>query len=244
MSNHANVHNPVLTAMISGTLRVLLWVILLLAVLANMGVNITAFVASLGVGGVAVALAVQSILSDLFASLSIGLDKPFEVGDFVVFDPIAGTIERIGLKTTRIRALSGEQVVCSNTELLKNTIHNYKRMNERRIVFAFGLTYDAAPEKLKAVPEIVRAAVEAAGNARFDRAHFKAFGESSLDFEVVYIVMSPEFNVYMDIQQSINLFLMTEFSALGVEFAFPTRTLQVSGFPPAIAGQETVSALE
>lgn len=117
-----------------------------------MGVNITAFVASLGVGGVAVALAVQSILSDLFASLAIGLDKPFEIGDFIVFGEIAGSIEHIGLKTTRIRSLSGEQIVCSNTELLKNTIHNYKRMAERRILFNFGVTYDANPEQLRAVP--------------------------------------------------------------------------------------------
>ena len=141
----ATAHNPVITTMMSWMLRALLWSVLLLAILANMGVNITAFVASLGVGGVAVALAVQSILSDLFASLAIGLDKPFEIGDFIVFGDVAGSIEHIGLKTTRIRSLSGEQIVCSNTELLKNTIHNYKRMDERRLVFAFGVTYDATP---------------------------------------------------------------------------------------------------
>ncbi|OTP65305.1 mechanosensitive ion channel family protein [Caballeronia sordidicola] len=223
----ATSHNPVITTMMSWVLRALLWSVLLLAMLANVGVNITAFVASLGVGGVAVALAVQSILSDLFASAAIGLDKPFEIGDFIVFGDIAGSIEHIGLKTTRIRSLSGEQVVCSNTELLKNTIHNYKRMAERRILFGFGLTYDASPDKLRGVPEIVKKAVESAGNTRFDRAHMKGFGESSLDFEVVYYVTDPSYNLYMDIQQSVNLELMTELAASGLDFAFPTRTIQV-----------------
>ncbi|MGF6410489.1 mechanosensitive ion channel family protein [Paraburkholderia sp. MM5482-R1] len=220
-------HNPVITTMLSWTLRALLWSVLMLAVLANMGVNITAFVASLGVGGVAVALAVQSILSDLFASLAIGLDKPFEIGDFIVFGEIAGSIEHIGLKTTRIRSLSGEQIVCSNTELLKNTIHNYKRMAERRILFNFRVTYDASPEQLRAVPAMVQKAVESAGKTRFDRAHFKGFGDSSLDFEVVYYVTDPAYNLYMDIQQEINLELMTQLGRRGIEFAFPTRTLHV-----------------
>ncbi|OUL83291.1 mechanosensitive ion channel family protein [Paraburkholderia hospita] len=226
-SGAAAAHNPVITTMMSWTLRALLWSVLLLAVLANMGVNVTAFVASLGVGGVAVALAVQSILSDLFASLAIGLDKPFEIGDFIVFNDVAGSIEHIGLKTTRIRSLSGEEFVCSNTELLKNTIHNYKRMAERRIVFGFGVTYDAGPAQLRTIPDIVKAAVDSEEHARFDRAHFKKFGDSSLDFEVVYYVTDPGYNLYMDIQQRLNLNLMEHFSELGVEFAFPTRTLHV-----------------
>jgi small-conductance mechanosensitive channel len=234
-------HNPVITTMLSWTLRALLWSVLMLAVLANMGVNITAFVASLGVGGVAVALAVQSILSDFFASLAIGLDKPFEIGDFIVFGEIAGSIEHIGLKTTRIRSLSGEQIVCSNTELLKNTIHNYKRMAERRILFNFGVTYDASPEQLRAVPGMVQKAVDSAGRTRFDRAHFKGFGDSSLDFEVVYYVIDPAYNLYMDIQQSINLELMTQFARQGIEFAFPTRTLHIAGKQQAEDGATRTS---
>lgn len=221
-------HNPVLTTMTSWVLRAVLWSILLLAVLANLGVNITAFVASLGVGGVAVALAVQSILSDLFASLAIGLDKPFEIGDFITFGDVAGSVEYIGLKTTRIRSISGQEIVCSNTELLKNVIHNYKRMSERRIVFAFGVTYDATPEQLRQVPERVRQVVESAGSTRFDRAHFKGFGESDLTFEVVYYVTDPGYNLYMDIQQKINLGLMELIRELGLDFAFPTRTLYIA----------------
>jgi len=221
------IHNPVITTMTAWTLRALLWSILLLAVLANLGVNITAFVAGLGVGGVAVALAVQSILSDLFASLAIGLDKPFELGDFVVFNDIAGSIEHIGLKTTRIRSLSGEQIVCSNTELLKNTLHNYKRMNERRILFTFGVSYDARPEQLRQVPEMIRQAVAAAGDTRFDRAHFKGFGTQDLTYEVVYFVTDPSYNLYMDVQQKVNLDIMEGLERLGLAFALPVRNVRV-----------------
>jgi small-conductance mechanosensitive channel len=221
-------HNPVITTMMSWALRSLLWSVVLLAVLANMGVNITAFVASLGVGGVAVALAVQSILSDLFASLAIGLDKPFETGDFIVFGDIAGSVEHIGLKTTRIRSLSGEEIVCGNTELLKNTIHNYKRMSERRIQFGFRVPYHTAPEQLREIPAIIRAAVESAGTTRFDRAHFKGFGDSALDFEVVYYVTDPGYNTYMDVQQDINLKIMTELGQRGIAFAVPTQTLHIA----------------
>ncbi|MFW6168677.1 MAG: mechanosensitive ion channel family protein, partial [Ralstonia sp.] len=220
--------NPVITSMLAWVLRFVLWSMLLLAILANVGVNITAFIASLGVGGVAVALAVQSILSDLFASLAIGLDKPFEIGDFIVFDSIAGTVQHVGLKTTRIRSLSGEEIVTSNTALLKSTIHNYKRMSERRIVFTFGVTYDAHAAQLQKIPGIVRAAVEATGNTRFDRAHFKEFGENALNFEVVYFVTSPDFNLYMDIQQRINLAILEGLEALGTAFALPTRTIRVT----------------
>lgn len=222
-------HNPVFTTVMAWGMRVMLWSVLLLAVLANMGVNITAFVASLGVGGVAVALAVQNILSDLFASLAIGLDKPFENGDFIVFGDIAGSVERIGLKTTRLRALSGEQIVCSNTELLKTTIHNYKRMAERRIQFNFRVTYQTPPETLRRIPELVKSAVVAAGRTRFDRAHFKGFGESALEFEVVYFVTDPDYNLYMDIQQAINLAMVTELAKLGVEFGVPVRKVQLVG---------------
>ncbi len=220
-------HNPVITSMMAWVLRFALWSMLVLGILANVGVNITAFVASLGVGGVAVALAVQSILSDLFASLAIGLDKPFEIGDFIVFESIAGTVQHVGLKTTRIRSLSGEEIVTSNTALLKSTIHNYKRMSERRVVFTFGVTHDARASQLQKIPEIVRRAVETAGNTRFDRAHFKEFGENALNFEVVYFVTDPDFNLYMDIQQRINLTILEGLENLGTAFALPTRTIQL-----------------
>jgi small-conductance mechanosensitive channel len=222
--------------LLSWGLRTLLWSIVLLAILSNVGVNITAFIASLGVGGIAVALAVQNILGDLFASLAIAVDKPFEVGDFIVVGSVSGTVQVIGLKTTRIRSLQGEQIVMSNTELLKQTINNYRMLEKRRIVFGFGVSYDTTPEQAEAIPAVVRKLIEAQPQLQFDRAHFKSFGASSLDYEVVYIVEDPAFNLYMDLQQALNLGLMREFKALGVEFAFPTSTVHIASAPSQSPG--------
>lgn len=227
-SRFGGVQNPVMATIISVVILIVVWAVMLLSILANLGVDITALIASLGVGGIAVALAVQTILSDVFASLSIGFDKPFEIGDFVVFGNVAGTIEHIGLKTTRIRSLSGEQIVCSNTELLKQTLHNYKRMNTRRIVFQFGISYRTPADKAKAVADLVRDIIGKQGDAKFDRAHFFAFEESRLLFEVVYIMQTSDYNRYMDVQQAINLELLAGLEALDVEFAFPVRELRVA----------------
>ncbi|MGB5216922.1 MAG: mechanosensitive ion channel family protein [Smithella sp.] len=205
--------------------RLLLWIIVLLLILDNLGVNITGLVAGLGIGGIAVALALQNILGDLFASLSIVLDKPFVIGDFVVVDSLSGTIEHIGLKTTRIRSLSGEQLIFSNNDLLKSRVHNYKRMSERRIVFSFGVVYQTPMEKLKAIKEIVSDIIKKEKNARLDRVHFKEYGDSSLNFEVVYFVNDPDYNIYMDVQEAINLEIFRRFLEEGIEFAYPTRTI-------------------
>jgi small-conductance mechanosensitive channel len=216
--------------------RVAVWALIVLMILDNLGFNITTLVASLGIGGIAVALAVQNILGDIFASLSIALDKPFVIGDFIVIDDVMGTVEYIGLKTTRLRSLSGEQIACSNADLLKSRIRNYKRMAERRIQFSFGITYQTPCEKLERIPAMVREIIEQEPKTRFDRAHFKGYGDSSLDFEVVYYVLSPDYNVYMDIQQAINLALFRRFAQEKIEFAYPTRTLYMqSAAPPAPA---------
>ncbi|NTV09515.1 MAG: mechanosensitive ion channel family protein [Zoogloea sp.] len=209
--------------------RVALWVLVVLLILDNMGLNVTALVASLGIGGVAVALAVQNILGDLFASLSIAIDKPFVIGDFIIVDSHMGSVEHVGLKTTRIRSLSGEQIIFSNTDLLKSRIRNYKRMQERRALFGIGVTYDTPAEKLETIPGLIRQAIEAQSGTRFDRAHFKGFGPSSLDFEAVYYVLQADYQLYMDIQQAINLKLVREFAERKIEFAFPTQTLHVCG---------------
>ncbi|SDI39770.1 Mechanosensitive ion channel [Pseudomonas flavescens] len=179
--------NPVMTTIISIMVLIVVWSVMLLSILANLGVDITALVASLGVGGIAVALAVQQVLGDVFASLSIGVDKPFEIGDFVVFGEVAGSIEHIGLKTTRIRSLSGEQVVCANADLLRQIVHNYKRMDTRRIVFKFGVSYDTPSDKVRQVSEKVGDIIRATPKTTFDRAHFLGFDESQLTFEVVYM---------------------------------------------------------
>lgn len=210
-------------------LRITVMLTVLLMVLANLGVNITAFVASLGIGGIAIALALQTILSDLFASLSIGLDKPFEVGDFIIVDDLMGTVEYIGVKTTRLRSLSGEQLIRSNTELLKSAIHNYKRMSERRVVFKFGITYETPVEQVGQLGGVVRDIIQAQSPVRFDRAHFMNFGASSLDFEVVYYVLSSDFNVYMDIQQNINLEIMRACASRNIGFAYPTTVMHIVG---------------
>mgnify|MGYP001291936735 CR=1 FL=1 len=210
--------NLVTLTLIGYALRTVLWAVAGLAILDNLGVNITAFIASLGIGGVAVALAAQVVLGDLFASAAIGLDKPFEAGDFVVVGNIAGSIEYVGLKTTRIRSLGGEQIVCSNTELLKQTIQNYKRMDLRRIAFRFVVAYGATAAQIETIVRTVRKHIEGIDMAKFDRAHLLQFVERGLEFEVVYYVLSADYNVYMDIQQDINLAIMRAVQSQGLEF--------------------------
>jgi len=205
--------------------RVVLWSGAVLLALDNLGVHVTALIAGLGVSGIAVALAVQNILGDLFASMSIVLDKPFLVGDFIVVGDLLGTVEHIGLKTTRVRSLSGEQIVFANSDLLKSRIQNFKRMCERRVVFTLGITYQTPAEKLEAIPAMIRGIVEAQKNVRFDRSHFQGYGESALKFESVYYVTIPDYTAYMDIQQAVNLEIFKKFAAEGIEFAYPTRTL-------------------
>jgi small-conductance mechanosensitive channel len=208
--------------------RLVLWALVLLLALDNLGIRITTLVAGLGIGGIAVALAVQNILGDLFASLSIVLDRPFVIGDFIVVDDHMGSVEHIGLKTTRIRSLSGEQLVFSNTDLLMSRIRNYKRMQERRIVFSLGVVYQTPAEKLARIPGMLRELIEQQQQVRFDRAHFKEYGDWALQFEIVYWVTNPDYNVYMDIQQSINLAIFRAFEGEGIEFAYPTRTVYVA----------------
>jgi small-conductance mechanosensitive channel len=215
--------------------KLVLWSVLLLLGLDNLGVDITALVAGLGVGGIAVALALQNILGDLFASLSIVLDKPFVNGDFIIVGDLMGTVEHVGLKTTRVRSLHGEQIIFANADLLGSRIRNYKRMQERRILFTLGVTYDTPPGKAEAIVGIIREIIDAIPRVRFDRAHFKSYGAYSLDYEVVYYVLEPDYNVYMDVQHEINLALLRRFAHVGIEFAFPTQTLHVAGGVPALA---------
>ena len=208
--------------------RVAIWSLVVLAVLDNLGVNITTLIAGLGVGGIAIALAAQKILGDLFASLSIVLDKPFVVGDFLIIDDLLGTVESVGIKTTRMRSLSGEQLVFSNNDLLSSRIRNYGRMAERRVVFSIGVTYQTPADKLGQIPAMLRQAVEAEADVRFDRAHFQRYGDFALIFEIVYHVLSADYARYMDIQQGINLRIYEDLHAAGIEFAYPTQTLYVN----------------
>ena len=230
-NNAENLASTTSTAALGFVARAAVWVIVVLMILYNFGVNITTLVASLGIGGIAVALALQNILGDLFASLSIVMDKPFVVGDFITVDGVSGTVENVGLKTTRVRGLGGEQIVFANADMLKSRIHNYKRMQTRRIAFTIGVTYQTGEEQLRTLPAVIGEIVQRQPQARFDRAHLKGFGASSLDFEVVYIVGSADYQVYMDIQQAINLDLITYFAQQKIEFAYPTQTIHHVGIP-------------
>ena len=219
--------------------RMALWILVVLLILDNMGLNVTALVASLGIGGIAVALAVQNILGDLFASLSIAIDKPFVIGDFIIVDDLMGTVEHVGLKTTRIRSLGGEQIIFSNNDLLKSRISNYKRMQERRSIFVVSVTYDTSAELLELIPTLIQQAIGTQDSVRFDRAHFRSFGPSSLDFEAVYYVLQPDFNLFMNTQQAINLLLVRKFAEHKIRFAFPTQTLRIQGGVQLIAAPFT-----
>lgn len=197
--------------------------VIVLFALDNLGVKVTPLLTGLGIGGIAIALAAQNILGDLFASFIIIFDKPFVVGDFITVGDKMGTVEKIGIKTTRVRALSGEQLVFGNAALLGSTVQNFKRMQERRVVATYGVTYDTPPAKLRELPGIIKAAVERHEIARFDRCHFKQFSAYSLDFELVYWVKSPDFMVHKDVQHALNIELVEKFASIGVEFAFPTQ---------------------
>ncbi len=211
--------------------RIVLWSIILLLALDNLGVEISGLLTGLGIGGIAIALAVQNILSDLLAYVSIMLDRPFTSGDFIVVGEHMGTVERIGLKTTRMRSLSGELVIFANHDLLGSRLRNFQDREERRVVFTVGVTYDTSASKLASIPSILREVVNQQEQVRFDRTHFSTFGDFSLDFETVYYVTSADYVVYMDVQQSVNLELVRRFEQAGIEFAFPTQTVHVTPLP-------------
>jgi small-conductance mechanosensitive channel len=205
--------------------KFLIWSLGVVFLLDNLGFEISTLLAGLGIGGIAFALASQAILGDLFSYFSILIDRPFELGDFIIIGDYMGTVENIGVKTTRIRSLGGEQLVFSNNDLTNSRVRNYKRMEQRRVVFRLGVVYQTGLEMLRKVPEIIKNAIEGVEDTWFDRAHFFSFGDSSLDFEAVYYVLSSDYNKYMDVQQAINFAIKEEFEKLGIEFAYPTRTL-------------------
>lgn len=218
--------DPTSAAMIKNmtiVIRLVIWAAAVLFILDNLGINITAAVAGLGVGGVAVALAAQAVLGDAFSSFAIFMDKPFQVGDFIIVGDLLGTVEHVGFKTTRIRSLGGEQLVFSNSDLTSSRIKNYKRMRERRVVFSVGVIYQTSVEQVKAIPKTIESVIKEHKATRFDRAHFQSFGDFALIFEVVYYVLSPDYNTYMDTQQFINVRIMEEFAKAKIEFAYPTQ---------------------
>lgn len=215
-----------LTGIIS-IIKFTVWAIGITFLLDNLGFKISTVVAGLGIGGIAVALAAQTVLGDLFSFFVIFFDRPFEIGDFIIVGDYMGSIEYIGIKTTRVRSLGGEQLVFSNTDLTNSRIRNYKRMEKRRVVFKFGVVYQTSLDQVKEIPGVIKNVIENIEDTVFDRAHFASYGNFSLDFEVVYYVLSSDYNKYMDIQQEINFAIKEEFETQGIEFAYPTQTLFV-----------------
>ena len=193
----------------------------------NLGLNITSLLAGLGIGGVALAFSAQSILVDLFCWFTIVFDKPFVVGDFILVGDKSGTVESIGVKTTRLRSLNGEQIILANSDLTKSRINNFKTLVERRVLFKVGVTYDTSSDQLKNIPQLVKTCVEETEGTRFGRTHFVAYGAYSLDFEIVYYVLSNDYDVYLDRLQSVNLKLKEAFEKANIGFAYPTQTLLV-----------------
>jgi small-conductance mechanosensitive channel len=214
--------------------KVLLWLLIFLTTLKSVfGVEITALITGLGVSGIAVALAVQNILGDIFAALAIVFDKPFDVGDSIGVDQISGTVEHIGLKTTRVRSVNGEQIVIGNADLLKSRLRNFRRMYQRRTVLVFDVTYDTPPDLLARLPRTIEEIISAQTPVKFDRCHVASLGESAVRLEAVYYVLDPDYMKFMNIQQAVLLETMRRFAALGVGFAFPSRTVYHEGLTAA-----------
>ena len=205
--------------------QTVLWVFLIVAGLSNLGFEVSTLVAGLGVGGIAIALASQKILGDLFASLTIILDRPFVVGDFIISNEMRGTVKKIGLKTTLVRSLNGEMLILPNSDLLESRVQNFRRMEERRTLLNIGVVYQTPIEKLKTIPEKIQGIIESKENTRFDRAHFKEYGPHSLNFEIVYFLISRDYHLYMDTLQEVNLEIFELFEKEKIEFAYPTQTL-------------------
>lgn len=209
-------------------LKVIIWGFAVIIILDNFGVKITTLIAGLGIGGVAIALAAQAILKDLFSYFIIFFDRPFEIGDFIIVGDYLGVVEHIGIKTTRLSSLGGEQIIFSNTDLTDSRVRNYKRMAKRRVVFRLGVTYETTLHQLKEIPGIISNIIKNVSETIFDRTHFYSYGDFSLIFEVVYYVIGSDYNKYMDIQQEINFRIKEEFEKRGIEFAYPTQTLYLS----------------
>jgi len=205
--------------------KIVLWSLAFLLVLQNLGVNVNSLIAGLGIGGIAVALAAQNILGDLFSSFAIYFDKPFVPGDFIVFGKTMDTVEKIGIKTTRLRALQGEEIIVFNKDLTAAQIQNFKKMKRRRVVFDIGVVYETPVEKLKTVPSIVKNTIESTKGLNLDRVHFKQFADSALLFEVAYYVESDDYNEYMNLQQEMNFKIKESFEKEGIAMAYPTQTL-------------------
>ncbi len=225
-------------------IRIVIWLIGTIFLLDNLGFNISAVVTSLGIGGVAIALASQGVLQDLFSYFSILLDRPFELGDFIIVGDYLGTVEYVGIKTTRLKSIDGEQIVMANTDLVGSRIRNYKKMRQRRVVFNFGVVYETSTEQLAQIPDLIKEIIAQTENATCDRAHFSGYGEYSLNFEVVYLINTNDYSVYMNAQQEINLAVKDKFAEYGIEFAYPTQVAYLDTLASGMSIKQEQSMVE
>jgi small-conductance mechanosensitive channel len=227
-SKHQDASRELAVKAVSGLLKIIVWATALVVFLDNVGIKINTLIAGIGIGGIAIAFAAQAILGDIFCFFTIFFDRPFEIGDFIVAGTQSGTVEHIGLKTTRLRALSGEQIIFSNTDLTGARIQNYKRMEERRVLFTLGVTYDTPVERLRQIPLLLKGIVDAIPETRFSRSHFLSYGEYSLNFETAYFILSNDYDKYLDIHQQVNLAIKEAFEQQGISFAFPITKVQLA----------------
>ncbi len=225
--DEGEIHVKNLARIAATVAKVLVWSVGLLFILSNIGINVTSLVASLGIGGIAIAFALQQILGDMFNSFSIYFDRPFEVGDFIVVGDKNGIVKKIGLKSTRLQTLLGEELIISNNDITAARVQNFKRMQKRREVMVFGVVYETPAEKLEEIPVIVKEIISSVEHAELDRCHFSSYGDFSLNFETVYFIDSPDYNLYMDVKQRVNLELFKRFEREGIEFAYPTQKVFV-----------------
>jgi len=214
-----------LTNVMATIIQALVWLGVVLFLLSNVGVDITTALAGVGVGGIAIAFALQNVLSDLFASFSIYFDKPFKKGDFLVIGTDSGIVQKIGLKSTRIKTLQGEELVVSNKELTETRINNFKKLERRRVVFSIGVQYDTGIKKMEKIPDLIEKIIKNAKDVEFDRCHFKEYADSSMNFEIVFYINSSDYKFYMDKRQKINMKILETFNKEKIDFAFPSRTV-------------------
>ncbi len=231
----SNANKELAIKTMSGLLKIGIWSIAIILFLDNVGFEINTLIAGVGIGGIAIAFAAQAILGDIFCFFTIFFDRPFEIGDFIIAGQQMGTVEYIGLKTTRLRSLGGEQLIFSNSDLTSSRIQNYKRMEQRRVLFTLGVTYETPSDKLEMIPSLIKDVITCVDLAQFDRCHFASFGDFSLNVETVYYVLSSDYYMYMDIHQKVNLSIKRVFEEQGIDFAYPTQTVLVSGDEPSSA---------
>jgi small-conductance mechanosensitive channel len=210
-------------------LKSITWIVVSLIVFQSQGVKLTVIWGLLSAGGIGLGLALKEPAQELFAYLMILIDKPFTIGQFIAVDSVAATVEKIGVRSTHLRSLRGEIVVINNSKLTSSNIENFATMQQRRMIYSIGVTYQTTADQIQSIPATIQTIIDNTNHTIFNRCHFTTFGDYSLNFEIVYYIDNRDYTLAMDIQQSINLSIMRKFAEQGIEFAFPSQTLYLEG---------------